>query len=856
MRAALLGYFLWSVPIWAAWFGPKSVRAQTVSVEQEWRLLTTAQAAYQRGNQWAERGDRTNADREWEVAMGGFQEVLRLNPMRTDLYAPMADIHLRKGRAAVAYALLSQQVRNGVKELAVRVQIVRALRAMNRRGKAMSACEELRKEMPTDETVAALYAELLAEDGQSDQALALLGPVLPKLPFEARHPGLDAATMRRLYARLLVAKKRGEDAEKCLAELIREKPNDPEAQLLLGQAQIVAGKHAAAVTALRTYVGQFPRDGRARAALGLALAESGQLLLGIETLEQTKDVPEALLQLSQLYLRKLPPDTTAALGALSKARQLLPGDLPICVEVAALRNQIGQTAQALADIEGCSDRLLGADGGLGPVDGTAQRAVLLRLDLQIKNGKFDAAMQTWNGVRARYPGLQSLKGKLAQALVQRGLSKLPTNGEIGTAGLSDLQEAHKLAPQWATAQALALGQIGAGRPQDALLTLQNHLQEGSAEPRFLGAYGRALRDAGQAQEALLVLQKAEGLTSNAPTNAPLKLGLRQEIAQCYLRLSQPRLALRYLDANDELSQRLRAQASLLSSRMLFSSAAAGTTPSFQQVMFVTQAVLRGGSAVLPAQRAEAKLWQVLALLGNRQIDVAVKLLTETVQQFDVASLEQAMGRGGLPHLQARVLLRFGDFSQGVQMAQKAAPLLAPAEAKTLRDLTMATLNNKAIEFWNKGETERALGLVRLSQAQAPLSQQPPQLSYNHAVMLLARGRHEEAKAVSARLDAGIFPEALVVQGAIAKAQGDAQAALDLYRRYLQLGPGVRTSSDLLGSVRAWADALGRVYDGAAPLADINPPETTAPMAAPPAPTNPVGSAKTIRKPIGKWRRPR
>lgn len=820
MRATVCGLRIWLISAGLSLSGGL-VHAQSASIEQEWRILTDAQSAYQRGNTAAERGDKDGAIREWDVATAGFQQVMRMNPMRTDLYAPLADIHIRRGHPAVAYALLTQQMRGGVSDVAVRIQVVRALRAMNRRSKALTQVEELRKDRPNDPEVAALHAELLAEDGQSDQALMLLLLVLPKLPLEGRYPGLDGASMRRLHARLLLAKNRGAEAVGSLTDLLKARPNDAEAQLLLGQALIASGKHAEAVAALRRYVAQFPSDGRARAALGQALADSGQLLLGIEELEHAGEVPEALSQLGLLYLRKVPPDTPAAVAALTKALQLQPTNLKVCVELAQLRDQAGQGAQALADIERCTEPLLGTDGGLGPVDGTAQKAVLLRLDLQLKNNKFEPAMQTWRGVQARYPGLSSLQGKLAAALLRRGLSKLPTGPQPSSAGVSDLQEAHKLAPSLASAQALALGQIGAGQPQDALQTLQNYLQDGSTEPRFLGAYGRALRDAGQPQDALLVLQKAEGLTSNAPANQPLKLALRQEIALCYLQLQQPRLAQRYLDGSDDLTQQIRAQSNLVSARILFTSAAPGTMPSFPSVMFVTQAVLRGGPAVLPVQRAEAKLWQVVGLAGNGQIDVAVKLLAEVVSLFDVPSIEQVMGRGGLPHLQARLALRIGDYYGGAQLAQQAMPALPPEQVKALHASITTADNNKAVELVSKGDLERANGLLRaaVQQAQAAGSPQLLRVLYNLAVTHLHRGRLEEAKSTLAKVDPVQLPEALVAQGALLEAQGDPRGALEQYRRYLSAGGAATPLGEQLTLVRDWVDAMARFYEGAAPSVD-------------------------------------
>lgn len=814
-----------TLSLWTAQgLGPvPQARAQSGSIEQEWRVLTEAQAAYQRGNTLADRGDLPAANREWDQAISGFQQVLRANAMRTDLYAPLADIHIRRGHPAVAYALLTQQVRGGVNDLSVKIQVARALRAMNRRAKAISHVEELRKAYPNDAEVAALHAELLAEDGQVDQALMLLLLVLPKLPLEGRFPGTDGVSMRKLHARLLIAKNRGTEAVGGLTELLKARPNDAEALLLLGQAQIALGKHSDAITTLRRYLGIVPKDGRAQASLGQALAESGQLLAGIEQLEQAGETAESLAMLGQLYLRKVPPDTPAALTALGKALALAPGNLRVCAELSQLRDQAGQGAQAVAEIERCTEPLLGPDGHLGSVDGWAQKALLLRLDLQLKNNKFEPAMATWKGVQARYPGLSSLQTKLAGALWRRGLSKLPTTAGPSTAGLSDLQEAHKIAPSLTTAQALALGLIAADKPQDALQTLQNHLKDGATEPRFLGAYGRALRDAGQAQDALLVLQKAEGLTSTAPAQQPLKLALKQEIAQCYLQLQQPRLAQKAVEgASDDLSQQIRAQAGIVSVRMLFAAAAPGTQPSFPSVMFVTQGVLRGGPAVLPIQRAEAKLWQVLALSGNGQIDVAAKLVGEVAQLFDGPTLEAVMGKGGLTHLHARVLLRLGDLYQGSTLAAQAMPTLTPDQARALHSTTATAFNNKAVEVTHKGDFDRASGLLRsaLVQAQASSPQQLLRVLYNQAVLQLLRARPDDAKAMLTKLDPVQLPDVLVLQGALLESQGDPRGALDLYRRYLQAAAAPQTPPlTQVAEVREWVDAMARFYEGAAPGAD-------------------------------------
>ena len=104
--------------------------AQASEMQEQWQLLQDAQAAYQRGIQAVQRGDSTAAETAWAIASAGFRRIIKDNPQRTDLFVPLADIQIRRGQPAAAYALLIQAVRAGAKDLSVRIEVVRALQAM------------------------------------------------------------------------------------------------------------------------------------------------------------------------------------------------------------------------------------------------------------------------------------------------------------------------------------------------------------------------------------------------------------------------------------------------------------------------------------------------------------------------------------------------------------------------------------------------------------------------------------------------------------------------------------------------------------------------------------------------------
>ena len=127
-------------PFRASQHGWAPAAAQASEMQEQWRLLQDAQAAYQRGILAAQRGDSTAAETAWAIASAGFRRVIQDNPQRTDLYAPLADIQIRRGQPAAAYALLIQAVRAGTKDLSLRIQVVRASGVVRGRTTSSSCC--------------------------------------------------------------------------------------------------------------------------------------------------------------------------------------------------------------------------------------------------------------------------------------------------------------------------------------------------------------------------------------------------------------------------------------------------------------------------------------------------------------------------------------------------------------------------------------------------------------------------------------------------------------------------------------------------------------------------------------------
>ncbi len=893
--------------------------AQTSEIEREWRTLNEAQSAHSRGREALARGDRPAAERELADAAARYRQLLELNPLRKDLYAPLADTLIARGNPAAAYALCSSQIREGVREVPLRVQLVRALSGMRRLRHAIDEAQRGLKSTPGDARLLAVLGETASEAGEHELAIASLRPALAQagraLPLvPPLDTGLAVATLRISLARSLLAIGRPQEVAAALAEQLSS--GTLEALLLQGQAQLQAGQAAAAVTTLLRALEKAPPAQRSRTLILLSQAQlkTGRTSEAIATLRQAGDDPAAMTALARIYMSEEPPNPAAAAMVLSRAAALEPNDLRICLEHAVVLDRAQKPERALGELQRCE--------GLNLPAADALTALSLRAELQLKLGRLDEGIASLRDAVARS---QSSEGKaspgpaasgelrpppfadrLASALLRRGLLGLQTT-PLPAPALSDLEEAQRLQPSPTHAQALALGLLSSGRAGEAV-TLLAPLCEGSAatpSPTLLAVFGRALRENGQPQQALAVLQRADELAAAAGQSG-LRQALRQDQSETLVALGRPLDALRLIEGNDETAKRQRAFAFLAAVRAYFQPAGRGrssgrrgpfpplrqgheqpesrsgkagqaaypplrgpidlsevqttrgpfpplrsgqeqlaargpfpplrtasdapegspASPAVttlqpqglndeRQVLWYAQAALRAGAALSASERAEAMLYQVVALARSGQFDISLRRLNEVQSQFDAPTLDALLGPGGLANLKARITLRGGDFYQGQSLAQQALQLLQPTEARALQNAMAVAYTSKAIELLDRGERgdiDRANALMRAAQghSQAATPENQARLQYNYAVLQLYRGRTEEARSLLSRLDPQLLPAVHLALGSYYDLTGDSRAALEAYRRYLaQSEPG----DPQLPLVSGWVDVLERIYEG-------------------------------------------
>lgn len=166
-----------------------------------------------------------------DEAIGIYKQVIERRRDTEDAYRKLALVYWRQGRAADAIATLELALRNGITQSEVRIKL----------------------------------GEYLAESGQPERAIELLGPTAGNDP--------DAlTTLGNAYTRA----GRERDAVNTFNRLLALDPSNALAYENIGAAQLRAGDAAGAERSLRRAIDLDPNLAGAHTALGVALASMGR----------------------------------------------------------------------------------------------------------------------------------------------------------------------------------------------------------------------------------------------------------------------------------------------------------------------------------------------------------------------------------------------------------------------------------------------------------------------------------------------------------------------------------------------------------------------------------------------------
>lgn len=565
LRRGWLRLLLAASPVGVSLINPQPAAAQGAGLQQQWQNYNRAMALFEGGRAAQARGALAEAESQYADADELLRGILLQNPARTDVYGPLGEVLVRRGRAAEAMVLLGRQVHDGNTDVRIRWPLALALRAMKQHRRALAEAREVLAQEPGHREALALLAATAMDMGDDATALPALRrlldgadpargalaesqtwrlwlgqvlnrrpggalealPLLSALAREALAPALvapvaralalaqcrshDAAQRRQGLAMLAtLVDNRGaaaalasEPAGRGGAATALEAREQAELWLALAEGLLREQRPQEALAPLRRLVARAPQQPRSQLLLVRALLETGE----------PARAAEATGLLARLGESVKDPEL---LGDLGRA-QLLSGNL----RAAALTLRKAAAA-APGDVALCVElgtalARLGAPQAQAAQDEARRCQVLapedagvlgLQAGLAVAAGRLGEGIGIYRQAARLVPGAAALRTGLGQALLQRGLAALHSGpaltAPVARGALPDVREAHELLATPSSARALAVAQLALGSAADAVATLRPHVER-SKEEVLLLLYSRALREAGRLDAAAQAL---------------------------------------------------------------------------------------------------------------------------------------------------------------------------------------------------------------------------------------------------------------------------------------------------------------------------------------------------------------
>jgi tetratricopeptide (TPR) repeat protein len=382
-------------------------------------------------------------------AQAAFQQAAELEPTLSEARAALAETYfitndLKQAEAEGVAAVRANADSYGAHRTLARVYTLQsglADKSLNRAAadKAVAELREVLRVHPNDAEAYALLGEFYVATGREKEAVEALRTwtTLPasmegrfyQVITQGRELSPDAANAR--LAEVLLGAGQTAEAVAAIRRAMAIEPENPRYLQLLGEAFEAGGSaDQGVVEELKRIVAQNPANAGAAETLARAQARSGKVTAAVETLKSSiaavKPGSDAEKFQLQLTLAKVYEEASQFDEAVAVYEDLLKShnikDSPLAndrerrfavsvlLEIAGLRQQAGQTEQALAAF----DRMRAL---LPDTDPTAdiQKAEFLR-----SNGKRAEALQGVRAARQRFPEDGRLLRLEAQTLAEMG----------------------------------------------------------------------------------------------------------------------------------------------------------------------------------------------------------------------------------------------------------------------------------------------------------------------------------------------------------------------------------------------------------------------------------------------------
>jgi len=204
---------------------------------------------------------------QWDAAEASFKKAVELNPKSTNALVSLGNFYQTRGRFPEAEPWFRRAIETAADDPNPRLSLASLYMAENKSGQAEEFLRQSKKDFPNNSVGYRMLGDFYFANNQLDKATA---------EYAVLHQDhAKDMVVKKNYIQLLILKDRIDDARKLNDEVVKAKPDDPDAQIYKGEIEIRSGKASDAVTTLQAVLKNDPDNPVAHYQQGLAFDQLG-----------------------------------------------------------------------------------------------------------------------------------------------------------------------------------------------------------------------------------------------------------------------------------------------------------------------------------------------------------------------------------------------------------------------------------------------------------------------------------------------------------------------------------------------------------------------------------------------------
>jgi tetratricopeptide (TPR) repeat protein len=252
---------------------------------------------------------------QWDDAEANFKLAIKLNPKSTNALTLLGNLYQTRGRFPEAEQSYRQAISSAPDDPNPRLSLASLYMAENKPAQAEDYLRQSKKDFPNNSEGYRMLGNFYYGNNQFDKAATEYASLYQDHPKDL--------VVKRNYIQLLILLDRVDEARKLNDEVLKAKPDDPDAQVYKAEIDIRSGKSSDAVTTLLAVLKTDPDNAAiAHYQLGLAYAQLGDSNKAEAewrtAVQQRPDLVEAHRALAGVAIRR-----GDAVGLVQEADQII-----------------------------------------------------------------------------------------------------------------------------------------------------------------------------------------------------------------------------------------------------------------------------------------------------------------------------------------------------------------------------------------------------------------------------------------------------------------------------------------------------------------------------------------------------